>query len=154
MDSTVVLGRECIETCESLREWHNHAFWDKGWNTSISITNGGGQSVDYTINYVSANNPNNPGVPRSYNPSSSCSTTNLNQTITRTVSASGNWSGNLHNDILNPNSSHAVKEDGFMYITLSPVIAGTTPSTTISAHSSGTSTICDGSCPVITSCHQ
>ncbi len=129
--------------------WHNHGWWDKGWNTSLSIYNGGNQSVQYDINYISSLNY---GIPVMRNPSSCSSTTNLNQSRTETIGASGSWSGNLTNDIFNPTSGWTVQEDGFIYIALNPVIPGTTPSSNVSPHSSGTAG-CYPDCPLIETCH-
>ncbi len=150
-------GNASVLVSPYANNWKNHAFWDKGWNSSLSVTNNGSQSVEYGIYYRTAKNLGQ-GNPLSFDPNSypTCESHNLSHSTSHTVGVSQTWSGDL-NSILNPNSSHAVEEDGFFYITLNPVISGSSPTQNINPNSSGTATICGQlgggvTCPVITSC--
>jgi hypothetical protein len=122
-----------------------------GWNSNISIQNNGSQPVTYTVNYLSSTAP--PGLAYGYS-YQMCSSYVLNQTTTTQSIVPGNtWSGNLRDDIFQPSSNlDMVQQDGFLYITLNPVTAGTYPIETVSALSSGTGYCGGGNCPLVFTC--
>jgi hypothetical protein len=135
--------------------WHNGKEWDKGWNSSLSITNNGSQSTTYTLDYIHAGGSS----VIAKNPSSCVESDPLIQSRSFSLSPSNVWSGTLGTDILSYNPSGSVTsdvlaEDGFFVISLNPVIAGTTPYQSIAPNASGSFSNCGGVCSIPTQCQQ
>jgi hypothetical protein len=127
--------------------WHNDLFWDKGWNSSISITNNSAQTINYSVWYLKGGVPS-PSV-KSQNPSTCSQSSALNQLATPSVNPSATWNSDLLS-ILNEPSGDVLREDGFFWAYQSPVISGTSPTHSINPNSSGTASNCgDNSCNLL-----
>jgi len=143
--------------------WHNDSFWDKGWQSQLSITNNtsSGQSTAYQIYYVSTAGSQNPNIMEA---SGSCSPTDLTSNFYQTPSISpGNSTGTITIDtviqqtvggVSQPSVSARTGSDGYFYVTLTNLIDGATPGQTVQKYTTTNNSTCPagGGCPLEYSC--
>jgi len=132
--------------------WHNDVFWSQGWYTAITVTNDGAETENYTIGYFPAGS----GAVEGFDPTS-CDGIYEYPYGSMSVGVSDTWAinsatHNLTTDILLAASTDVLRQDGFFYINLDPVVGGTEPTAYIYPNSSGTASSCGDACSMVTSC--